>query len=65
MPLTGCLILLVMISPFSFSSRYMLQYFAERGFGFRTLDENQQTPLHHACSFGHLEAFKFLIRNGV
>ena len=54
-----------MLVIFSFCFRYMLQYFAERGFGFRDVDDNLQTPLHHACSFGHLEAFKFLMRNGV
>lgn len=45
--------------------RYMLQYFEERGFRFRELDESSQSPLHCVCSFGHLEAFKYLLRKGV
>ena len=45
--------------------RYMLQYLAEKGFTFKGVDDNNQSPLHHACSFGHLEAFKFLMKNGV
>lgn len=44
---------------------YMMKYFEEQGFGFREVDENGQTPLHCACQFGHLEAFKFLLRKGV
>lgn len=43
----------------------MLQYFEENGFEFRDLDEHMQSPLHCACSFGHLEAFKYLMRKGV
>ena len=50
---------------FLLTYRYMLQYFEEKGYGFKQLDDNLQSPLHHVCSFGHLEAFKFLMRKGV
>lgn len=45
--------------------RYMLQYLEEQGFNFRDVDDNHQSPLHCVCMFGHLEAFKFLMRKGV
>ncbi|KAL3876629.1 hypothetical protein ACJMK2_034447 [Sinanodonta woodiana] len=42
----------------------MLHYLAMQNLSFTDEDVNKQTALHIVCGFGHLDAFKYLMRKG-
>lgn len=47
-------------------SRQVIKYFEEtHGLNVRDLDAKLQSPLHIACTCGHLDLFTFLIKHDV
>lgn len=45
-------------------SVYMMHYLLSVcGISFRCVNQKLQTPLHFICQFGHIEAFKYLMKN--
>ncbi|XP_060075347.1 uncharacterized protein LOC132555028 [Ylistrum balloti] len=43
-------------------SVFVMLYLESQGFSFKELDRNLQSPLHIVCQYGHVDAFKFLIK---